>query len=161
MQDLPQDLVSEVVWRLPDLRSIFALAATCHYMKDMVANLKMLRVLLPERRNDVMAAENLRAIEQLQLGATQLISYCINCKMLVPVDIRAICVRHVCPGTRGGWGWIINTNLHNITYAGPTEHLVKPQPLSTSYLKLVRIPKPSVFPYDGFVPENYPPSDCY
>jgi hypothetical protein len=55
-------MMCEVLWRLPDLRSIFALAATCRYMKQMVDHLRLRRVELPERRYKyefVLAPENL------------------------------------------------------------------------------------------------------
>jgi hypothetical protein len=160
LQDLPPEMVCEVLWRLPDLRSIFALAATGRYMKQMVDQLRLRRVELPERRYKyefVLAPENLSFIQQLLLESgprTHVISFCRFCKTLIPVEIRAVGILHICPGKRDGW--MINTNKHNIMYTGPLTHLYKPLPQSMLSLSHCSYPKPDVFPYDGFVPEKYP-----
>jgi hypothetical protein len=147
MEDLPIEIVFNILGRLTDTRSIayFAMASSSCRMAVARADLirRMTMPVLDHRQ--VMHPSN---VLHAKLATPKGFNHCMQCdlcKCLIPVPYEAVVINHKCINCSHQFPmW---TNMRCVLYRGHTQHLPQPVPCSAERLDMYNVPQPTVYPY--------------
>ena len=144
LETLPYDLLEDMFRRQTDMMTIGSLAATSKHMHNILRGSHIIRLLqMPNRRaRQAVTPENQQVVRSLQQDE-HFCTVCWMCKTILPVELEAIVVSHVC---KQGCHPIINTNIYVLAYHGDISHLPSPLPAEAD-LHMHGIPTPQVPPY--------------
>lgn len=148
MEELPPDLLCNIVSHLTDARSLGNFALTSRCCRDALNRSDLVRpISMPVRdMYQVLHPTNLIHAQQNTPPGFSHCLLCVDCKCMIPVSYEAVVVNHKCVDHsyfRPLW----TNSRHAVLYRGPTDHLTQPVPCSSERLYVYRVQQPSVFPY--------------
>ena len=147
MEDLPVDIICNILGRLTDTRSLAHFAMTSRRcreastLSDLVRSVKM-----PVNHvKQVLHPDNVRHANQVTPSGFSHCLRCFMCSSIIPAPLEAIVINHRCDGL--SYQFPIWTCSRVVLYRGSVDHLPQPIPCSAERLHVYNVPMPTVWPY--------------
>lgn len=148
MEKLPDDIISDILGRLTDTRSLAHFAMTSRVCRSAAARADIVRRLhMPVRHADhVMHPDNVQYLRQVTPKGFHHCIRCFHCRCIIPVSLETIVINHQCKHhTYKHPTWANSSSA--VLYRGTTQHLTQPLPCPDERLYMYNVKKPSVYPY--------------
>jgi len=147
MEGLPNEIVSNILGRLTDTRSLAHFAMASRRCRGAAARADLVRSMtMPVNHvKQVMHPANVQHAKQVTPPGFSHCLQCFMCRGIIPVPLEAIVINHRCEGL--SYQFPMWTCGRVVLYRGSTQHLPQPIPCSAERLQVYNVPRPAVYPY--------------